>query len=421
MNPDHDNAPLKICFLSYRSKPHCGGQGVYLANLCKAVKKLGHEVEVVSGPPYPPPLNGIKVNRLPSLDLYNPDNLFRMPTLKELSNPVNLIEWMGVSSMGFPEPFTFGIRAYRYLKNRLKKFDIIHDNQSLSYGIGAVGRLKPTVATIHHPIMKDMEIELKSTSSRLGQLKIRRWYSFIGMQKKVARRLSQIITVSDCAAKDIVKEFRLPQSKIAVVPNGIDTDIFHPVPEIDREQNRIITTCSADTPLKGLEYLLKATATLLTKRNIKLIVVGTPKKNGQVEKLIGSLGIGKSITFTGPIDDARYVREYAQASIAVVPSVYEGFGLPAGEAMACGIPVISTTGGALSEVVGNAGVLVPPRNHSALAEAVMELLDNPDRAAKLGDAGLQRIEKRFTWKAAALKTVAIYRKTIDDFRRLQQT
>lgn len=411
-------APLKICLLSYRSNPHCGGQGVYIKNLSRALTNLGHHVEIVSGPPDPIIDKNIPTVRLPCLDLYNPENLFRMPTLKELSNPINLIEWLGVSTMGFPEPYTFGIRAYRFLKHRFHKYHIVHDNQSLSYGIQAISKLVPTIATIHHPITIDRKVAIKSTSSLWEKIKHMRWYSFTRMQKKVSRTLSRIITVSESAQNNISKDFKIPLNKFRIVPNGIDTDLFYPLPGIKRQKNRIIVTNSADIPLKGLGYLLRAIAIVSKTYKIKLIIIGTPQKNGSIEKLIKELAIGDLITFTGRIDNEAFVYQYAKATFAVVPSVYEGFGIPAGEAMACGVPVISTTGGALPEVVGNAGILVPPADPGTLAKAAMELLDNPDRAEKLGSKGYQRVRKLFTWEKAAEKTVEAYKEAIRDHYRL---
>ncbi len=406
--------PLRICLLSYRSNPHCGGQGVYLKNLSRALKDLGHHVEVVSGPPDPLLDSDIPVHRLPCLDLYNPEDMFRIPSLRELAEPVNLLEWLGVTTMGFPEPFTFGLRALEFVKSRLQQYDVVHDNQSLSYGLWLIGKRIPTLATIHHPITVDRKIAVDSVRATWKKVKHWRWYSFIGMQKRVARRMPKIITVSDCAKKDICNDFNIPESRFATIPNGINTDLFYPVPAIRREKNRIIVTNSADTPLKGLYYLLQAVAVISTMRNLQLVVIGAPKKNGGVVKLIEKLGIKRQVTFTGRISDNEFVQQYARASIAVVPSVYEGFGLPVGEAMACGVPVISTTGGALPEVVGKAGILVPPADHQALADAIVDLLDNPAKAQALGQAGYRRMQSHFTWKRAAEKTVAAYREVIRD-------
>jgi glycosyltransferase involved in cell wall biosynthesis len=408
---------MRIGLLSYRSHPHCGGQGVYIRNLAHALCKLGHHVEVISGPPYPEMDNGARLHRLPSLDLYNPDHLFRTPSPKELIDPVNLLEWIGVSTMGFPEPLTFGMRAKKFVRSFNRRFDILHDNQSLSYGIGALACHIPTVATIHHAITVDRKLAIRAERSVFQKLKQLRWYSFIQMQKRVAPTLKRLITVSQCAKQDIMKEFGLSTSKFTVVPNGIDIDRFYPLSSVERRPFRLIVTTSADTPLKGLRFLLRAVADLISKRPLlHLVVVGQPKKNSPILKLIGDLGIGRHIRFTGAISHPEFVREYAQAWAAVVPSLYEGFGLPAGEAMACGVPVISTTGGALPEVVGDAGILVPPADHRSLAAAIESVCSNSIFAQTLGHAGYERVMTHFTWEAAARKSVDVYRQVIDDYR-----
>ncbi|MDZ7832406.1 MAG: glycosyltransferase family 4 protein [Desulfobacterales bacterium] len=408
--------PLRIGILSYRSNPHCGGQGGYVKSLSRALAALGHRVEVISGPPYPETDPGVHLVKLPGLDLYNPDNLFRVPKTYELKNMINLIEWLGVSTMGFPEPFTFGLRAARYIKANKQKYDIIHDNQSLAYGLWGIKKMLPTIVTIHHPITVDREIAVKTAPHLWQKLKELRWHSFLDMQKRVARCMPRIITVSKCARADISRAFDIDEDRFSVVPNGINTDFFYPIEDIPRQANRIIVTNSADTPLKGLHYMLEAIAKISARRDIRLIVVGTPKKNGMVIKLIRKLGIGRLVTFTGRISYEEFVRQYARATVSVVPSVYEGFGLPAGEAMACGVPVISTTGGALPEVVGDAGILVPPKDSEALARALVSVLDHPEYAQKLSDAGYRRVQNHLTWQAAAKRTVAAYSQVINDYR-----
>ena len=412
------NQALRICLLSYRSNPHCGGQGVYIQNLSRALAGLGHTVDVISGPPYPVLDAGVRLIKLPSLDLYNPDDLFRIPKLTELCDPINLIEWLGVATMGFSEIQTFGMRARRYLTKHHHPYDIVHDNQSLSYGLWRIKRKMPTVATIHHPITVDLKIAVKSETLLWKKLKHLRWYSFLHMQKQVARTLSHIITVSECARKDISQEFHIPAHRFSIIPNGINTGLFYPVPEVPRQKNRIIVTNSADTPLKGLHYLLSSVAEITKRQPVRLIVVGTPKKNGKIVRHIQELGIGRFVTFTGRISDAEFVRQYAKATVAVIPSIYEGFGLPAGEAMACGVPVISTTGGALPEVIGDAGILVPPANTPALTKAITDVFNNPGLAEKLSIAGYNRVQNHLTWVAAAQKTVDVYRQAIDDHRKI---
>jgi glycosyltransferase involved in cell wall biosynthesis len=405
---------LRICLLTYRGNPTCGGQGVYIKYLSQALKDLGHEVDVLSGPPYPELSYGIQLHELPSLDLYNPEHLFKVMKLSDLTSPTNQFEFLSMCTGGFPEPLTFGIRARRHLRERKNKYDIIHDNQSLSYGLlGIAGSGYPTVATIHHPITVDRNTEIAAAGSWLRRLRIRRWYSFLPMQKRVSRRLSHIITVSECSRRDISREFDIPPHRFRIVPNGINTDYFYPLKGVKRADNQLLVTNSADTPLKGLRYLLEAVAAIRKEREIKTIVIGKPKSNGEIDRLVRGLDLGDTVSFTGRIASEEFARYYAEATMAVIPSLYEGFGMPAGEAMACGVPVISTSGGALPEVVGDAGVLVPPADAEALRQAIVALLDDPERRTRLGEAGLARVKSSLTWRHAAEKTVQVYREAID--------
>jgi glycosyltransferase involved in cell wall biosynthesis len=394
---------------------------VYVNNLSRALADQGHCVEVITGPPGLEIDGDVRVRRLASLDLYNPEDLFRLPSIGELRHPLNLLEWLGVSTMGFPEPFLFGIRAYLLLRRDTRRYDVVHDNQSLSYGVWALGKLMPVVATIHHPITVDRRIAVRSAGPVWKKLKQLRWYSFLHMQKCVSRTLSKIITVSRRARDDISREFAIPRQRFRVIPNGIDTDCFRPLPEVKREKNRIMATNSADMPLKGLSYLLRAVADISRTRPVQLVVVGSPKRNGDVESLVRQLGIGRQVTFTGRINTAELVRQYARTAVAVVPSVYEGFGLPAAEAMACGVPVISTTGGALPEVVGEVGRLVPPADAQSLCRAIIEVLDHPHRAAALGQAGVHRVRRLFTWQRAAQMTLQTYRESMVAHARIRTT
>ncbi|MHB8769760.1 MAG: glycosyltransferase family 4 protein [Syntrophales bacterium] len=413
------DGPLKICLLTYRGNPTCGGQGVYISYLSRALAELGHEVDVLSGPPYPAVADTVRLHKLPGLDLYNPEHLFAVENLRDLASPLNQYEYLSMCSGGFPEPLTFGVRASRHLRKNRGRYHIVHDNQSLSYGLlSAAFSSVPLVATIHHPITVDRETDLKAAAGLLRRVLVRRWYSFIPMQKRVARRLAHIITVSICSRQDISREFGIPPERFHVVPNGINTDFFHPVPGCERQDDTLLVTNSADTPLKGLRYLLEAVAAIARKRRIRVIVVGEPKRGGEIERRVRELDIGSIVTFTGRIANGEFARLYARATIAVVPSLYEGFGMPAGEAMACGVPVISTSGGALPEVVGDAGVLVPPADAEALRRAIIALLDDPSRREQLARAGLTRVEGALTWRHAAEKTVQVYRKAIDAHRRV---
>ena len=416
-SPKDGCSPIRICLLTYRGNPNSGGQGVYIKYLSRALRDLGHEVDVLSGPPYPELHEGVRLHKIPGLDLYNPEHLFRPGNFRELASLLNLFEFASMSTGGFPEPLTFGVRARRYLSQGKKRYDIVHDNQGLFYGLLKIAKGGfPVVATIHHPITVDRDIELEEAGGLSGKIKVRRWYSFLTMQKRVIKKIPYIITVSNTSKHDISREFEIPEERFRIVPNGINTANFHPIEGIKREDNRIIVTNSADTPLKGLKYLLLALAEIRRTRDVRLTVIGRAKENGTVERLVSDLLPGNAVHFTGRITDEEFCRYYAQATMAVIPSLYEGFGMPAGEAMACAIPVISTTGGALPEVIGDAGILIPPGDVNALVKAILTLLDNPGLRQSLGEAGLVRVNNSLTWGHAAEKTVAVYREAINAYR-----
>lgn len=410
---------LKVCLLTYRGNPASGGQGVYIKYLSRALRDLGHKVDVISGPPYPEVPEGVTLHKLPGLDLYNPDHLFRPTRYRDLLSPVNTMEFLDMCLGGFPEPRTFGTRVHRWFSDRKPAYDIVHDNQCLSWGVLELEKLGyPTVATIHHPITVDRDTEIDAAPNLLKRLKVRRWYSFLDMQIKVSRLFSQIITVSECSKGDISRAFGVPEEKFRVVPNGINMDFFYPANGNGRPENTILVTNSADTPLKGLRYLLEAVDSLRRRRPVKLTVIGQPKKDGAIERLVKDLRLGDTVNFTGRIAWEDFAGYYAKATMAVIPSLYEGFGMPAGEAMACGVPVISTTGGALPEVVGDAGILVPPADREALERAIEDLLDNPKKREELGRAGLERVKGAFTWRHAAQRGVDVYREAMNAHRRL---
>jgi glycosyltransferase involved in cell wall biosynthesis len=414
-----NSRPLKICLLTYRGNPTCGGQGVYIKHLSKALADLGHHVDVISGPPYPHLDDNVRLIRLPSLDLYNAEHLFIPEKIRDLVRPLNLYEYLNVCTGSFPEPFTFGERVYSYLKKHRNDYDIVHDNQCLSYGIGRIAqKVMPTVVTIHHPITVDKHEDFKVAKNLYQKYRVLRWYSFIRMQLKVARKFSHIITVSEFTKKDIAKEFSLDENKFRVVHNGINHEYFYPVQNGPRPENTIIVTNSADTPLKGLNFLLEAVAQIRKKQSVKLTVIGEPKKNGIIENLVAKLGVSDVVQFTGRIANEEFAEYYAKSTVAVVPSLYEGFGIPAAEAMACGVPLISTSGGALPEVVGDAGIIVPPGNAGALAHAIMHLLNSPEERKKYAQAGIARVQSVFSWNKAAAEVVEVYREAIDGHHRL---
>jgi glycosyltransferase involved in cell wall biosynthesis len=400
---------LRVALLTYRGNPRSGGQGVYVRHLSRALVRLGHDVEVLSGPPYPELDPGVVLTRLPSLDLYRPETPFR--PARPPRGAIDLLEFGTMCVGGFPEPLTFSLRAWAELRRRRAEFDVVHDNQCLGYGLLGIRRSGlPVLATIHHPIQIDRRLELaQATGGR--RLSLRRWYGFTRMQARVARRLP-LLTVSLAARDEIAREMRTPAGRIAVVPNGVDAELFRPLPDRRRAAGRIVATASADVPLKGLDPLLRAFAILRARRAAELVVVGRPRPNGPIPRLMDELGLNGSVRFVSGVPDAELVALYAGAEAAVVPSLYEGFSLPAVEAMACGLPLVATTAGALPEVVGDAALLVPPGDPCALADQLTALLADPGLRRDLGERGRTRVLDRFTWEAAAMATADRYREVI---------
>jgi glycosyltransferase involved in cell wall biosynthesis len=320
----------------------------------------------------------------------------------------------------FSEPLSFGMRAYRYLcQDGARKYDVIHDNQTLSYGIVDIQKAGyPVVETIHHPVTKDRDLAIESAKSLKDKLGYMRWFSFTGMQIKVARQLPYIITVSEMARHHIHEVFNIPDANMRVIYNGIDTELFSPSGEVLRQDGMILMVMSRDTIVKGLRFLLEALAEVRRKHDARLVVVGRTMGDGLTEALIDRLGLGASVVFRNQIETSELVNLYRQAALVAVPSTYEGFGLPAAEAMSCGAPVVSTTAGALPEVVGDAGILVPPADPAALASAIGSLLANPAKRAEYSALGRKRILENFNWAGAAKRTAEVYMEAIANNRRL---
>jgi glycosyltransferase involved in cell wall biosynthesis len=403
--------PLRIALLSYRSKPHCGGQGIYLRHVSRELAALGHHVEVFSGQPYPELEPGPLLRTLPSLDLYRDEDPFRTPHLREYRDWIDVLEVASMWTAYFPEPLTFSLRALRALRGRAGDFDIVHDNQVLAYGNLGIARLGlPLVTSIHHPISVDRRIELQAARG-LRKIPKWRWYSFVRMQARVARKIGPIMTGSESSKADIIRDFRVPPDNVLVVPLGVDTRLFHPRPE-PRVPGRIVAVASADSPVKGVATLLRAFAKLVTDRDAELTLVSKLAAGGPTERLLADLALGDKVKFVSGISDEELAELLASAEIAVVPSLYEGFSLPAVEHMASGTPLVASRTGALPEVTGDAALLVTPGDAEELAAAMRGLLDSPAERDRLSAAALARVHERFAWSAVARTTVAQYRRAI---------
>ncbi len=407
--PPVSDVPLKIALLGYRSAPHSGGQGIYLKYLSRSLARRGHQVTVISGPPYPQLDPEVTLVRLPSLDLY--EHGLKSIRPRQLLSRLECVEWFSKLTGGFAEPYTFGERVKKWFVGRESEFDIIHDNQTIADGTLALQhRGLPLVTTIHHPITKDYRVALASEPRWYMRLLIHRWHSFLRMQKRVAPQLQSVVTVSGASAKDISDDFNVDRSAISVMHLGVDSELFRPLPDKERESHRLMTTASADAPLKGLSVLLHAIASLRPDYpGIRLTLVGRPKPGGDTERLIASLGLENVVESCKGISHEEMVQKYASASVAVVPSIYEGFGLPAVEAMACGVPLVSTDGGALAEVVEDAGLVVSAGDAKALANAIRRLFEDDDLRSEYASRGLSRVEQHFCWNRCAERMEAYYR------------
>lgn len=408
---------LKIAFLSYRSKPFSGGQGIYVKYLSKALRDLGHEITVFSGPPYPDLDSSVELVKVPSLGLYEKESKFFDVDPKSLINPLNFFEWLSVNTGGFPEPYTFGKRIKHILKRNIDRYDIIHDNQSLAYELIYFQKKIPLVTTIHHPISKDLNYQLQSTDEILLKLLMRRWHSFLTMQKFVSKRLKKIIVPSKSSIEDIKDEFKVSKKKMVRIMNGIDLKIFYPDPKILKIPKKIVTVASADVPLKGLDYLLKALKEVKKiYPEVSLSIIGERKKGGHTERLIKKMNLEKHINFFSNLSQTELRKIYCEAELAVIPSLYEGFGFAAVEAMACGIPLISTSGGALPEVIKDTGIIIEPKSSKDIYNSILKFFSSPDLAKQYSDKALKRVNSKFSWEVIAKKYEEQYFKEIEIYK-----
>ena len=409
----HDG-PLRIAFLTYRGHPYTGGQGVYTRHMARELVELGHHVEVISGPPYPHLDDGVALTELPSLDLYRMPDPFRIPRLREFKDRFDVLEYAVTAAATFAEPLTFSLRAHRNLMGRLNQFDLVHDNQCLGTGIWKIHDAGlPVLETIHHPITVDRRLETKHAPTPWKRFTKNRFYAFTGMQTKVARKLPRILTVSSNSYDDIIADYGVDPERLHIVHVGVDPQQFRPIDNVNVVPGRLMTTASADVAMKGLAFLLEALAKLRAKDDsIHLVVIGKPKYDSKATQLIKELNLAESIEFVSGVTDQRIVELYNEAEVAIVPSLYEGFSLPAIEAMSCGVPLVATTGGALPEVVGADGVTalqVPPGDSDALAQKIGWALEQTNLRSVVGAAGRERVIQNFSWKITAERTVEHYR------------
>ena len=400
---------MKIGLLSYRSHPYSGGQGIYIRHLSKALNNLGHDVSVISGQPYPNLDKSIKLIKVPGLGLFESGDRLSAFRLSFLWNPLNLYEWFTVNTGGFPEPYTYGRRVYKFLKESKFKFDVLLDNQSLSSSLLRIQENYPLAVTIHHPITKDHKLEIENASNWKERLSSKRWHNFLPMQKRVAPKLRNIICVSQPSKEDVISEFKVDEERITVIPNGIDIETFRPSLKNKPFEYNIVTTASADIPLKGLRNLILALPRVIQEfPSTSLTVIGKSPKKSKLHKLIDDLDLEDRISFRSGIDEEEIVDIYHNSDIAVIPSLYEGFGFGAGEAMACGVPLISTDSGGLKQVIGDSALKIKPGSVVEIEEGISKLFYDEAIRKDFIKKGRKRMEEYFDWKIAAKSYVNLF-------------
>ncbi len=409
---------MRIALLTYRGNMFCGGQGIYAAYLAREWKRAGHDVHVFAGPPFPELEDGIPLHEIPN------DNVFGQTTREALdpSDPFSMLKpmslWeLGVSRFGvFPEMQTFGIRLMRRWGELQRRyhFDVVFDNQCLSWGLLGIQAMGvPVVSVIHHPLHIDREADFAIDSS-LRKRVSRTLYFPLMMQETVASRLAKIVTVSEASRAAIEKYFKIPEKDVSIVYNGTDTEIFRPIPEVEKDSDLLFVGRTEDRK-KGIGTMFEALSLLPDHVTLK-IVDGRIPSHGLVPRLIRQFGLEKRVQIVDRmLTVPELVEQYSTARVALVPSFFEGFGFPASEAMACGLAVIANAAGALPEVVGTdgrTGRLVPQRNPRAMADAMWEVLRDPEETTRMGRAARERVERVFQWDQAAAQLVDVFEEVI---------
>jgi len=414
--------PLHICFVSYRGNMQCGGQGVYLWFLARELARLGHRVDVYVGPPYPDPMPfASRLTELPNRGFwarwYARDYAGMIPADNplELLSPLNFYE-LGMSYLGFlPEPFAFSCRAFSAMAAELRsgrRWDIVHDVQCLGYGLLGIRAMGiPVVSTVHHPLTVDRRASFVRDETLVEAIGTQQFYP-IGMQSFVARHIDRILTSSEWSARQIVRDFGVAAHRVTNVWNGLDTDFYSPDPSVERSQAELVCVGRASDPNKGIKTLIAALARLPS--HVRLTLVDDDHPDNQVFRWAREAGVTERLHVAGRVPTQELLYLYRRATLLVVPSRFEGFGLPAVEAMACGTPVVACRAGALAEVMklGDGGVVVPRDDPAALAQGVLQLLEQPELRRDMSRRARSRVEAHFSWARVAQATVETYQEVL---------
>jgi len=408
---------MRICLLSYRGNPYCGGQGVYLYFLSRELAKMGHSPTILVGPPEPWPMPWAQIIPAEGLNLWGVRKNFVSPSAPwKIFHPLNFFEFSATRLGFFPEMLIFSIRALRILRKIFPRqaFDVFHDVQSLGYGLLLLKHFqRPLLTTVHHPLTIDFQHSLERDQNFKEKYYTVVFYP-LAMQRRVIRRCDRVLTSSAETSLEIQRAFGVPEDKIRNVANGLDTDFFRPEKGKFRIANRLLFVGNTDDPKKGILYLLQAMTHLSEKVTLTIVDDGAPLKTYAPE-LVQRMGLSRRVTFAGKVSAEDLREQYISAQATVVPSLYEGFGLPAAESMACGTPVVATHAGALPEVVGKdaGGILVSPRDSRSLARAIERILEDGSEREKMAKAGRERVETLFSWRSVAQRTVEVYKELLN--------
>jgi len=399
---------LRVLVASYRSHPHVGGQGVYVYELTRALQALGCRVTVASGPPYPELAPGVELVELPSLDLFAEDNAFLALRWKHLKSRADRREWLAHNTGAFGEMAAFAERLDAFLAREGDRFDVVHDNQTLAAPMLRVARRLPLVTTLHHPIAIDRDFAVEGAAGLKDRLFTRRWYSFVEQQAATARRLTRFLAVSKASREAYAARCGVDPAHVEVAHNGIDHQAFRPNEMVRREPDLIVAAASADVPIKGLDVLIGAFARLAGQYDdLKLSVIGA-LRDGPTKRALQESGLAGRVEFRSGLTRREIADLHRRATIFCAPSRFEGFGFPAAEAMACGAPVVVSDGGALPEVVADAGLVTPAGDIEALAAVLRALLRDPEARARMSEAGAARARQAFTWAGHAEAALSLY-------------
>ena len=403
---------LKIAFLSYRSDPFSGGQGIYLKNLCEALVKRNHDITIFSGSPLPDVPKNIRLIKVETPGYFETFSFReRLKIFKEQNKSrMDYFDFFETCTGTFTEPIFFGERLSlnKVFAEDAHTFDIFHDNQSLSNYPKIIN--KRLVTTLHHPIQIDRDIDLDNEKDFFMRLAIRRWYSFLSFQKRNIKNIKAVISPSESSKLDIQKYFNCPEEKIKVIWNGIDLS-DHQFNIKEGHTNNLVTIISSDVPMKNLKTIIKAVALVRNDvPDIKLTIIGDLREEN--EKLIKNLDLQRNINFKNKLSRSDLIETLNNSDIGISGSLYEGFGFPLVEMISSGLPVITSNKGSLPELASDAGLIFEATSSSDLADKIKNLIKQNDLRQKLINNARNRRDDFFGWDEYAKRLEIVYQKII---------